>query len=465
MGSQLRDRNSGEIVWLDIPSILLKAVSLKNPVDELFQKLDFSNQNLEPAGILDSVVFFPPLFKQEQYGRMLTALEKMGYVIDPPSAPIGKPAAYTFTYDWRQDNRISAQKLGAAIEVWRKRHPGAEVWLMGHSNGGIVSRWYVEKEGGKDVVTRLFLIASPWDGAPKALDVMLNGPKIPLISAFNLFGVNNRIGNVIRSFPSFYQLIPYRDPFVQDSDHNPIDLFKNPTWLSGDKERALLQKGLEFNQELGLTLSPETYCFFGVHKDTTTRVRVQTLPGGGWKVLEWDRSEAGDGTVPQRSAFHPKADEKLPFTADHGNIYVATDFLNKLRLELVDKYSLGSLEREIVDTLHYRLVFNPSVEVAAPGQPVVVRLDVLDKVSGKPVKGVQASVQPILRQALTQTPAGRKPRKVSMKPSAEQAGRFEATLTAPQTPGYYSFQAIVQLEGEPDALVEELVLVDQPPSQ
>ena len=46
---------------------------------------------------------------------------------------------------------------------------------MGHSMGGIAARWYIEKEGGRDFVSRLFLMASPWNGAPKAMHSIFMG--------------------------------------------------------------------------------------------------------------------------------------------------------------------------------------------------------------------------------------------------------------------------------------------------
>src|SRR5262245_6343409 len=51
---------------------------------------------------------------------------------------------FEFPYDWRLDNRISAQRLAASALNWlenrRHRYPDARLILVGHSMGGLVAR-------------------------------------------------------------------------------------------------------------------------------------------------------------------------------------------------------------------------------------------------------------------------------------------------------------------------------------
>ena len=241
MGSLLRDKNTGEIIWIDFPSLLKNPFNIGQAIDELVDKMVYPNDDLEPAGIMNQILFVPPWAKQEHYGRLLEQLEKWGYQIDPADPAPEDLAAYTFSYDWRQDNRLSARQLGRAVEGWRAKHPGAKAWLIAHSNGGIVSRWYVEKEGGKEHVGKVFLMGSPWDGSPKSMKVMMDGLELMGMRRFNLFGLGDRMKEVIRSFPSFYQLIPYAKPFLRDENNNDIDLFDDPSWLDDPQHRQYLE--------------------------------------------------------------------------------------------------------------------------------------------------------------------------------------------------------------------------------
>jgi pimeloyl-ACP methyl ester carboxylesterase len=264
MGSRLRDRKTGQIVWLDVPALLDRPLELGQSLENLFARMKYPNDDLEPAGIIDQIVFVPPLFKQEHYNRLLAALENMGY--DLKGGPgCTKPAVYTFAYDWRQDNRISARQLGEAISRWKQNHPGAKAWLIGHSNGGIVSRWYIEKEGGKEHVERLFLMGSPWDGAPQAMQVLLKGLDMFLMRLFGHYvDIQKLTREAILSFPSFYQIVPSRTPFLRDRNGYPVDPCIHTGWLDNERQHQMMLDARRFNEELGNTLSVESLCFFGV---------------------------------------------------------------------------------------------------------------------------------------------------------------------------------------------------------
>jgi hypothetical protein len=67
----------------------------------------------------------------------------------------------------------------------------------------------------------------------------------------------------IGTFPSFYQLIPFKNPFLNDLNNEKVDLFQDLRWDENDRHAQLLLDGRRFNQELGNTLSVETLCFFG----------------------------------------------------------------------------------------------------------------------------------------------------------------------------------------------------------
>ncbi len=460
MGSKLRDPATGKLVWVDFNSIPANPLQWDDWIDNLFQKLTYPNP-LEPAGIVEEVMFVLPWVKQEHYGRLLAFLEKIGYRVDPNRYSEAELDVYTFSYDWRQDNRISARQLGEAIERWRADHPGAKAWLIGHSNGGIVSRWYIEKEGGKDWVGRNFLMASPLDGAPKAIGMLTKGLDMMFRRGFNAFGLQERSIELIRSFPSIYNLVPQRHSFLQDASGWPIDPYSNLDWLDAGHHH-LLHAGQQFNEELGATYSVETLCFFGRKVETSTGGVVRLGPGGKWEDIEWVRTEAGDGTVPEFSAIHAGAHEKLPFIATHGDIYVAPPVLEFLQWELRDRYFGES--RDAVTTPNLRVIFEPEEDVYAPGEPIRLWATIhrnrpdLPAVSQAVIRVQLAWREPL--PGLSTPPTTPAVAETRLFERPDQPGRYEGALPAPPQEGYYQLRAKVGAPGQKLIELEELIAVE-----
>lgn len=271
LGSLLSDQTTDETVWIDFSRVPLNPLEWGRWLDELFQAMRYPNNHLKASGIVDDVIFAQPWIKQEQYSRLLRALEDLGYRADPTRYAESELNVYTSPYDWRQDNRVSGRQLGQAIERWRKFHPRAKVWLIAHSNGGVVSRWYIEKEGGARRVSRLILLASPWDGAVKAMYMLFNGMDTLFRQGFNLFNIPERTRQVLRTFPSLYQLIPHKHVFLRTPDGKKINPFVGQHWLAEPPYRQLLADAKKFHRELGKTLSVDTLVFFGRQQPTTTR--------------------------------------------------------------------------------------------------------------------------------------------------------------------------------------------------
>lgn len=458
LGSKLRDKNTKELVWVDFASILFNPLKWSDWVDNVFSKMVYPNDNLEPAGIMDELIFVPPWAKQEHYGRLIETLETVGYQegID----------LYTFAYDWRQDNRSSAQQLGQAIEQWRVNHPGAKVWIIAHSNGGVVARWYIEKEGGKEYVDRLFLMGSPWDGTPKAMVILFTGFETFFRKRFDLFNITQRSRDLFRTFPSIYQLIPSYDPFLRGLNNEAVDPFTSLGWLKNDREKAMLEDGKKFNQDLGTTLSVETLCFFGRKTPTTTYGVVRFAAGDRWDSIAWTATEAGDGTISERSAVHPQAKQKLPFAVSHGDIYVTPAVLEFLQWELVDKYR--QTERAVLVTERLTIVFEPEKDVYEPGEIIHLSATIQEQ-NGQPVSGAQLEVQLRWRQPLpgqTATPQLNLS-KTRLWESDETPGRYDSDdedFIAPETEGYYTLKATVQVVGEPTVTLDELIIVEAMPA-
>ncbi|MEP7120508.1 MAG: alpha/beta fold hydrolase [Byssovorax sp.] len=87
-----------------------------------------------------------------------------------------KPRVYCAGYDWRLDNAKAALRLAGVVEEALRETGERKVIILGHSMGGMVSRYYCRVLGGESKVHALFLLASPTLGAPAAYTQLKHGP-------------------------------------------------------------------------------------------------------------------------------------------------------------------------------------------------------------------------------------------------------------------------------------------------
>jgi pSer/pThr/pTyr-binding forkhead associated (FHA) protein len=275
------------------------------------------DSNLEARGILNEVVIVPNLIKQEQYSRMGDYLvEELGYVRNE--------TLLEFAYDWRQDVRLSARKLAEAVASWKAPRP---ITLIAHSLGTLVSRYYVERLGGKDVVDRLILMGGPHSGVPKIASNLISGLKL---LPFGLMG--DRLGQVIASFPSCYQILPTYACAVDENGQN-VQLLEEEGWVQ-ESYRPLLRSAREFRRELGNRTSVPTISIFGYGLKTITELRIRRGEQGRWTGVSFDLTPKGDSSVPERSAVL-EGTEIHPVQQFHGTLFVDADVRMRLKMELL----------------------------------------------------------------------------------------------------------------------------------
>jgi pSer/pThr/pTyr-binding forkhead associated (FHA) protein len=281
------------------------------------RQLRISGDNpLEARAVVGEVVIVPNLIKLERYSRLSDYLEEgLGYEREKD--------LFEFPYDWRQDCRLAAKQLAKAIDFWNIKPP---IIIIAHSMGCLVTRYYVERLGGKKKVSRLIFLGGPHYGAPKALMTILFGPKL---LPFGLMG--ERLREVISTFPSMYQLLPTY-PCTEDQKRQSIDLLSDETWLL-QGQKPLLRGAREFRKELGTHCSVPSISIFGYGIKTVTTVRVQRDSQGRWKNVDFDVEEGGDATVPEQSAI-VEGSEIHPVQQSHGTIFADRDVKKRLKLEL-----------------------------------------------------------------------------------------------------------------------------------
>jgi pimeloyl-ACP methyl ester carboxylesterase len=155
--------------------------------------------------VLPRLYMIPTFWKADGYGklreRLLRRLTVTPAAVDRPGNLI------EFSYDWRLSNQLNAQRLADTLiphlERWRHhtQNVEAKLILICHSMGGLVARWFLEMLGGRELTRSLITIGTPYQGSVNALDAIVNelflGP-----------WANRTLSELVRSFPSVYQLLP-----------------------------------------------------------------------------------------------------------------------------------------------------------------------------------------------------------------------------------------------------------------
>ncbi len=213
LGSRLARADTGVELW---PGSTRKL--LTSNYEDLALRID--PETLEPLddGLVPSGIFEGATGK-DFYRRLIRELRQAGNyrLVRPGRAVVEQKARlYLFTYDWRQDNVKTVQKLDELIEQIRRDYgdPGLRVDVIAHSMGGLIVRYY-ERYGTADVLDgntftvtglglsklrRVALLGAPNQGTVTAVHKFLNGYRVGF-SALPTEGV--------ATMPSTFQLFPH----------------------------------------------------------------------------------------------------------------------------------------------------------------------------------------------------------------------------------------------------------------
>jgi hypothetical protein len=166
--------------------------------------------------------------------------------------------------------------------------------------GGLVARWYIQREGGAEVTSKLITLGTPHRGALNSLAQLVNGvQKGPWPFRVDLTGF-------ARSLPSAYQLLP--EYACLESGEG---LVKTTELAVSELSTAMAADAMRFHDELDDAANPSWENGFDLHpvqgqkQQTATTARLsgrRVIPS---PVIE-GKDEGGDGTVPALSAV-PKA--------------------------------------------------------------------------------------------------------------------------------------------------------------
>jgi pimeloyl-ACP methyl ester carboxylesterase len=131
------------------------------------------------------------------------------------SDPYNNPTLFIFPYDFRFDNGESADKLERFVRCVQDFYPNKPINLLGHSQGGLVSRRYIIDHPNNHGISKLITIATPFLGAPEALYKLETGGdgwEDVNTGLFTVFAITpTQMRFLAKHFKSVHQLLPSRD--------------------------------------------------------------------------------------------------------------------------------------------------------------------------------------------------------------------------------------------------------------
>jgi pimeloyl-ACP methyl ester carboxylesterase len=291
------------------------------------------NDGIVPGRLFDSLAGI------DFYGTLLDTLEQVGRYekskagIPVPALLKDKRRYYVFLYDWRKSNFEAVQGLHALIEQIRQdyRNPALKVDIIAHSNGGLISRYYLHY-GPQTAANRAN--PTPWtEGESRIRRIaMLGTPNLGSVVSVNRLYQGFRIGlrpippQVLTYFATPFEALPSpKSAVFIDSNGTPLDLdiydaelWRRNAWSifsplvreevrkqAANPEQALaqldarfaanLQQAKHFQTALSKPLAPtktEIALFGGDCKLTSARALVES--DGSRQVLAFDEDQVRD---------------------------------------------------------------------------------------------------------------------------------------------------------------------------
>ena len=124
-------------------------------------------------------------------GHVVTAGEEL---VDPDATVVA------FPYDFRRSVEHIANDLNRVVQAWAQ---GRRVVLVAHSMGGLVAAWWWAFLSEGIDVDQIITLGTPFRGAAKALNVLVNGMRI------GPFDVPQAVTDTVRTWDSVFDLLPH----------------------------------------------------------------------------------------------------------------------------------------------------------------------------------------------------------------------------------------------------------------
>lgn len=231
-------------------------------------------------------------------GRVVTAGAEL---VDPDATVVA------FPYDFRRSVEQIANDLDRVV---RERAQGRRVVLVAHSMGGLIASWWWAFLSEGIEVDQIITLGTPYRGAAKALDVLVNGMHI------GPFDVRQAVTDTVRTWDSVFDLLPHYQVLEGNADSlyphdlppaitKTVDGFSDKARKAYRKNRrlhdALVNKVAESGSNPFTVYYSQGHATLG-HASIDTHSDGLVVAKGNPRAIpaSWD---GGDGTVPAFSAI------------------------------------------------------------------------------------------------------------------------------------------------------------------
>lgn len=287
-----------------------------------------------PCGILEEFAVIPGLFGVSIYRDLLDELENAGYV---PGKTL-----YVFDYDWRRSNFDTAAAFAAFVAKVKAESGAQKVDVIAHSMGGIVTRIYLQENGGAAHVGRVVFMGTPHRGAAQIFQTADEG--WGLIENL-LAGGTKTIREAMFSWPSVYEVLPLDDCcIIADEAGNVRPLMLSDpanwarfSWFPDDLTRgdaaARLVENLKRSQKLGeilrrpLPAGVEPLYVGSENHETAARV----LFDKDYEIEDILTGTSGDEAVTIDSATNDWSERQVLVNAVHTELFDDTRAIAEMR--------------------------------------------------------------------------------------------------------------------------------------
>ncbi len=227
-------------------------------------------------------------------------------------------------FDWRK----SIAELGAELKARLAKEGGDKVSLVAHSMGGLVGRWAL---GAGAKCKRLVMLGTPNFGSFAPLlalravnEVVVNLGKLD--RKHQPEAARWLSEHVFSTFPGLIEMLPSPQVFSN------LDLYDLATWPDdGMVPAKAALAGARAVQEALLDQGDNLFLIAGVNQDTVTGARRTG------DEFEYERSKAGDGTVPLSFCLLPAIAERTYYVEEgHGSL-PNNGLVEKAVCELLDR--------------------------------------------------------------------------------------------------------------------------------
>src|ERR1700744_545419 len=193
-------------------------------IDEMLQYNPVYDEKVASIVNRSNVARFP---YEQTIQNLMTKLNTGKTVPDP---------VYLFGYDWRLSNYENAKRLANFISYLQQKLQGQNVsnfHFLTHSMGALVFRAYLTLITNYDIINKVIMCAPPFLGSPYALIHMVKGDGGIKGFLNKIFGNNDDIRKVVRTYPAIFELLPYyKDAILYTDDNSPVDLTNINDWQS-----------------------------------------------------------------------------------------------------------------------------------------------------------------------------------------------------------------------------------------